>query len=109
MRVLIVSSSFYNANDLANELREALDKSVEVETCFRDYHFNDAVHTADLIVSDGTCKSRDEQGVISPIVHDVRASCKEHGKLCIASRYRGKLPSARRVRKKIAKSPSRHK
>ena len=57
MKILLVTRSFYRAEAL-----ERLLPHDEVISCFRDYHFEGLVqgHKPDLIVSDGTCKTRYE-------------------------------------------------
>ncbi len=89
---LIVSSRYYAGEKLANLLREKLPDA-EINVAYRDYNAVAMAADADLIIGDGTCKTRDETGVSIPIRYSSRELAKEHNKPYLSMRR----ASARRV------------
>ena len=52
---LLVSSNYYSMEELA----EALEKrGVTTSRIYRDYHFDPSLKGVDVVVTDGTCKTR---------------------------------------------------
>lgn len=61
-KILIVTHDFHKAEALAARIFKFF--GVESYGCFRDYHFEEYVkggNPPDMILSDGTCKTRDDR------------------------------------------------
>lgn len=75
MRILVVTRSFYRVERLKRKLPQH-----EIEGCFRDYHLDSALSKIpDLVLSDGTCKTRIDGGESFGIYFDIRSKAKAHG------------------------------
>lgn len=57
--VLIVSSDYYSSQSLADTLEK---HGVTASCIYRDYHFDNTLQGVDVVVTDGTCKTRPRMG-----------------------------------------------
>ena len=102
INILVVSGSFYSTERLVQDLGSALGPNVRIVAKYRDYHAKESAPWTDIIVGDGTCKTRDEFGTSMPIQFDGRKLASEHGKVFVKMRRRETNRSTRAVRR-IAK------
>lgn len=83
--VWVVSNRFYDVDGaIKPTLKDTFGPDVQIQSFFRDYHFEDAAEMAEklpaLIVTNGTCKTRDEHGQSVGIYYDYPAQfAKENG------------------------------
>ena len=76
LTILVVTSEYYRTIEIRNLSTEAgLDATII--GCFRDYHFTHRIADADIVIGDGTCKTRGDDGVSYPILFDAGQRAKK--------------------------------
>ena len=75
---LIVTHDYYSGESLANAVRAEFGTALAVETVYRTYHMP-LLRKGDIVISDGTCKDREDGGYSYPVHFDVSQLARKSG------------------------------
>ncbi len=78
IQVMIVTSDYYRGAIVTDRLQELLGDKFEVFGCYRDYNAEENAPNCDVIIGDGTCKTRDDNGVSYPMFYSARSTARKY-------------------------------